>query len=67
MYFATLGQFVYQDVTPASAAAVQGGTSSATFLGNFSDQNAYLLTWQLGLTYHLDTNISFKVAPVVYS
>ncbi len=66
-YFATLGQFVYQDVTPASAAAVQGGTSSATFLGNFSDQNAYLLTWQLGLTYHLDTNISFKVAPVVYS
>lgn len=66
-YFATLGQFVYQDVTPTSAAAVQGGTSSATFLGNFSDQNAYLLAWQLGLTYHLDTNVSVKVAPVVYS
>ena len=31
----------------------------------FLRQNAYLLAWQLGPTYHLDTNISFKVAPVV--
>jgi len=66
-YFATLGQYVYQDVTPTSAAAAEGGSSSSYFLGNFSDQNAYLLAWQLGLTYHLDTNVSFKVAPVVYS
>ncbi|MGD0815038.1 MAG: putative porin [Verrucomicrobiota bacterium] len=66
-YFATLGQFVYQDVTPTSAAAAQGGSSAASFLGNVSDQNAYLLAWQLGLTYHLDTNVSFKVAPVVYT
>jgi polyhydroxyalkanoate synthesis regulator phasin len=69
-YFATFGQYVYQDVTPTSAAMVQGGsgaTSSATLLGDLSDQNAYLLAWQLGLIYHLDTNVSFKVAPVVYS
>ncbi len=65
-YFATFGQFVYQDVTPTSAAAVQGGTSAATFLGSYSDQNAYLLAWQLGLTYHLDPKVSFKTAPVFY-
>jgi polyhydroxyalkanoate synthesis regulator phasin len=66
-YFTTLGQYVYQDVTPTSAAAVEGGSTSSGFLGNYSDQNAYLLAWQLGLTYHLDTNVSFKVAPVLYS
>ena len=65
-FFATFGQYVYQDVTPTSAAAVEGNTSS-NFLGNLSDQNAYLLAWQLGLIYHLDTNVSFKVAPVVYT
>jgi hypothetical protein len=66
--FATLGQFIYQDVTPTSAAAIEGGNgnSSSYWLGNYSDQNAYLLAWQLGLTYHMDTNVSFKVAPVFY-
>jgi hypothetical protein len=66
-YFATFGQFIYQDVTPTSAAAVEGGSTASYFLGNYSDQNAYLLTWQAGLNYHVDTNVSFKVAPVVYS
>lgn len=70
-YFVNLGQYIYQDVTPTSAAAVNGNASSPTgaetLLGNYSDQNAYLLAWQLGLTYHLDTNISFKAAPVMYT
>jgi hypothetical protein len=65
-YFATLAQYVYQDTTPADSAAVAGG-SSAGFLGDYSDHNAYLLAWQAGVTYHLDTNISFKVAPVFYN
>jgi hypothetical protein len=66
-YFATFGQYIYQDTTPANAEAVEGGNSANYFLGDFSDQNAYLLAWQIGGTYHLDTNISFKVAPIVYT
>ncbi len=66
-YFATLGQFVYEDTTPSSAEAVEGGGSAGYYLGDFSDHNAYLLAWQAGLTYHLDTNISFKAAPIVYT
>jgi hypothetical protein len=66
-YFATFGQYIYQDVTPTSTAAVEGGSTASTFLGDYSDQNAYLLAWQAGLTFHLDTNISFKVAPVIYT
>ena len=66
-FFATLGQYIYQDVTPASAAAVEGGSTSSTFLGTVSDQNAYLLAWQVGATYHVDPKLSVKVAPVFYS
>ncbi|HXR07240.1 MAG TPA: putative porin, partial [Candidatus Acidoferrum sp.] len=66
-FFATLGQYVYQDVTPTSAAAIEGGSTSALFLGNFSDQNAYLLAWQVGAIYHIDPKLSVKVAPVFYS
>jgi hypothetical protein len=66
-YFATLCQYVYQDTTPANAEAVEGGSTASYFLGDFSDQNAYLMAWQVGGTYHLDTNISFKVAPVFYN
>jgi hypothetical protein len=36
-------------------------------LGQFSDNNAYLLAWQVGAVYHVDTNLSVKVAPVFYS
>jgi hypothetical protein len=66
-FFATLAQYVYEDTTPSSAQAVEGGSASAFYLGNFSDQNSYLLAWQLGATYHVDTNLSVKVAPVFYT
>ncbi|MGD1083764.1 MAG: putative porin [Verrucomicrobiota bacterium] len=66
-YFATLAQYVYQDDTPTSAAGVINGKTSGADLGNFSDNNAYLLAWQVGVNYHLDTNISAKVAPVMYN
>jgi hypothetical protein len=65
-YFVTLGQYVYQDTTPSSAAAAEGGVLAGDS-GIFTDQNAYLLAWQAGVIYHLDTNISAKVAPVFYN
>jgi hypothetical protein len=65
-FFATFGQYVYQDTTPANSAAVEGG-SAAGILGDYSDHNAYLLAWQAGLTYHFNTNISVKVAPIFYN
>jgi hypothetical protein len=66
-FSATLGQYVYQDVTPTSDDMVLGGSSAQRGLGDFSDHNAYLLAWQLGATYHVDTNLSVKAAPVFYS
>jgi hypothetical protein len=66
-YFATLAQYIYQDVSPSSYAMVQGGSSAGLNLGDFSDHNAYLLAWQLGATYHVDSNLWAKVAPVIYT
>ncbi len=66
-YFATLGQYIYQDASPGNDYAVQGGAEAGINLGQYSDHNAYMLVWQLGATYHVDTNLSFKVAPVVYT
>jgi hypothetical protein len=66
-YFATFGQYVYQDVTPGSDYAILGGDDAAVNIGQFSDQNAYMLVWQLGATYHVDPELSVKVAPVIYN
>jgi hypothetical protein len=66
-YFATFAQYIYQDTSPGNDYAVQGGSASADFLGDVSDHNAYLLAWQLGATYHVDAELSAKVAPVVYT
>jgi hypothetical protein len=65
-YFANFAQYVYQDTTPANALEVDN-PGATTYLGDFTDEGAYLLAWQVGATYHLDTNISFKVAPVFYN
>jgi hypothetical protein len=66
-YFVTLAQYVYQDVSPGSDYAIQGGSNALSFLGDLSDHNAYLLAWQLGATYHVDKDLWAKVAPVVYT
>jgi Putative porin len=66
-YFATFAQYIYQDISPSSDDAVQGGSSAAEFLGDVSDHNAYMLAWQLGAVYHVDSNLWAKVAPVVYT
>jgi hypothetical protein len=50
--FAQFGQFLYQDTNPD-----YGLISSDTFL----------LAWQVGATVNLATNLTFKIAPVVYS
>lgn len=50
--FANLGQFLYQDANPD-----HGLPSSDTFV----------LAWQVGANANLATNLSFKVAPVVYN
>jgi len=66
-YFATMGQYIYQDVSPGSDYAIQGGATAGIDLGDYSDHNAYLLVWQLGAVYHVNSNIWAKVAPVVYT
>jgi hypothetical protein len=66
-YFITMAQYIYQDNSPSSDYQIQGGSSAAFSVGDFSDQNAYLLAWQIGATYHVDTNLSAKVAPIIYT
>jgi len=59
--FATLGQFVYQDTTPGSGSAILGGVP-----GN-ADNNAYMMAWQAGVNYHINKDVSVKIAPVLYN
>jgi hypothetical protein len=66
-FFANFGQYLYQDVSPANDYGIQGGSASGIELGDFSDHDAYLLAWQLGATYHVDSNMWAKVAPVIYT
>jgi len=61
-FFATFGQFLYEDTNPERA-------SSGYFFGlpyKTSDL-PFLFAWQGGFTYHINPNISFKVAPVFYN
>jgi hypothetical protein len=65
--FANFGQFVYQDVTPTSAAAIEGGQNSGVLVGDWSDNNAYMMAWQVGFNYRVDPKLSVKLAPVYYN
>ncbi len=60
-FFATFGQFIYQDTNPT-------GTSPGYF--NFDTSQIsnlpFLLAWQGGVNYHLTKTANFKVAPVIY-
>jgi hypothetical protein len=60
-WFATFGQYVYQDATPGSGAAIIGGVPGTT------DNNAYMLAWQAGVNYHFAKDVSAKIAPVLYN
>jgi hypothetical protein len=60
-FFATFGQFLYQDVNPADY-------SSGYFnLGFTSGNPSFLLAWQGGVDYRFNDNLSLKLAPVLYN
>ena len=62
-FFATFGQFVYQDTNPETAgpglvSAIPAGQDTATM---------FLLSWQAGLTYHIKDDMSVKAAVTLYN
>ena len=62
-FFATFGQFIYQDANPGTGNqvfGVVGSTPSVT-------ENPWMFAWQAGLTYHITTNLSAKIAPILYN
>ena len=59
--FATFGQFLYQDTSPASA-------SSGYFSFPFKSSNMpFILGWQGGVNYHVTKEVSFKLGPAIYN
>ncbi len=60
--FATLGQFLYEDINPYSAS---GGLGFNGLTGQ-NGQDVFMLAWQGGMNYHITTNTTVKVAPVLY-
>jgi hypothetical protein len=61
-FFATFGQFLYQDVNPAY---VSQGLLPSIVQGQKTD-TPFVLAWQGGLNYHFTTNISAKIAATFY-
>jgi hypothetical protein len=61
--FATFGQFVYEDTNPNQTT----GNFFPSFPLGQSSAQPFLLAWQIGAAYHVDKDISVKVAPVLYS
>jgi hypothetical protein len=60
-FFATFGQFLYQDTNPTEI--------SSGYYYPFSIDSSglpFLLAWQGGVNYHITKKINFKVAPVLY-
>jgi hypothetical protein len=62
-FFATFGQFIYQDQNPVSASPGLGLGYNA---GGQSANNIFLIAWQGGLNYHITTNTSAKIAATFY-
>lgn len=61
-FFATFGQFFYQDTNPIR----QGGGLGNIGLVGLENTPVFQLAYQAGMTYHLTTNISAKLAAGVY-
>jgi len=60
-FFATFGQFLYQDVNPTYS-------SPGYFnIGYLNSTPSILLAWQMGVDYHITDKLSVKVAPVLYN
>jgi hypothetical protein len=62
-FFATFGQFVYQDTNPNQSSP---GYFNLLSYDNSQGGLPFLLAWQGGVNYHLTKNISLKAAPVLY-
>ncbi len=61
VFFATFGQFLYEDANPSS-------TSPGLFnLTSLDSTPAGLLAWQGGVEYHITDRLSAKIAPVLYN
>lgn len=59
-FFLTMGQFLYQDTNPTQA-------SKGFFNIGYTDSSLpFLLTWQMGVNYHVKSNLTVKVAPAYY-
>ncbi len=58
-FFATFGQFLYQDTNPTETANGYFGLVNSTDL-------PFLLAWQGGVNYHITKQVTLKVAPVLY-
>ena len=61
-FFANFGQFLYQDMNPNSASTGLGFGGA----GGQSADNIFQLAWQVGLNYHITTNISLKIGGTFY-
>ncbi|HMD55626.1 MAG TPA: putative porin, partial [Phycisphaerae bacterium] len=61
-FFATFGQFLYQDENPVSAS---GGFGVNGLFGQTAN-NIFQIAWQGGMIYHITTNISAKVGATIY-
>ena len=60
--FATFGQFLYQEIDPSSASPDLGFNG---LVGQNPD-NIWQFAWQAGFNYHIETNISAKIAATLY-
>jgi hypothetical protein len=60
-FFATFGQFLYQDTNPTGASPGYFNTLTVN-----SSELPFLLAWQGGVNYHLTKKVSLKVAPAFY-
>jgi hypothetical protein len=58
-FFANFAQFLYQDQNPVSASPNLG-------LGSANGNNIFQIAWQGGLTCHINTNTSVKIAATLY-
>ncbi len=63
-FFANFGQFIYQDTNPTQTGF---GFFPSLFPQGTNSSAPLLLAWQVGMNYHVDKDITFKVAPVLYN
>jgi hypothetical protein len=67
-FFLNFGQFLYEDTNPSEASKGYFGVGNFYPSQNGNDSSpAFLLAWQGGVNFHFTTNISMKVAPVIYN